>query len=156
MERDNQTQIAVLSTKLESMADVIDRMDHAIQRIADMNESMSKLLAVHSEKLEKQDKVDDILFNKIDNLTDRCNTEFQIVKEGCRRDILMVKDRLQSIERRMYMAMGGILVLSFFIRPIISTVTEHLFFPDRGAIIESVVKVANEPGNGRIHHPDFS
>ena len=67
MERDNQTQIAVLSTKLESMADVIDRMDHAIQRIADMNESLSKLLAVHSEKLEKQDKVDDILFSKIDN-----------------------------------------------------------------------------------------
>ena len=156
METNNQTQIAVLSTKLESMADVIDRMDHAISRIADMNESMSKLLAVHSEKLEKQDKVDDILFTKIDNLADRCNSEFASVKEGCRRDILLVKDRLQNIEKRMYMALGGVLVLSFFIRPIISTFAEHLFFPDRGAIIESVVKVANEPGNGRIHHPDFS
>jgi len=156
METNNQTQIAVLSTKLESMADVIDRMDQAIGRIADMNEQMSKLLAVHSEKLEKQDKVDDILFTKIDNLTDKCNAEFQIVKEGCRRDILMVKDRLQGIEKRMYMALGGILVLSFFVRPVISTFAEHLFLSGKSATIESVVKVANEPGNRRIHHPYFS
>ena len=156
METNNQTQIAVLSTKLESMADVIDRMDHAISRIADMNEQMSKLLAVHSEKLEKQDKIDDILFTKIDNLTEKCNAEFASVKEGCRRDILLVKDRLQIIERRVYIALGGLLVLSFFIRPVISTFTEHLFFSDKSATIESVVKVANEPGNGRIHHPYFS
>ena len=154
MERQQtEVQLAILDTKFDSLENVIDRMENSIQKITAVNERMGELLAVHAEKLNKQDKVDDILFEKFDGFRSECKVEFNAIKDGCKRDILLVNERLRQIEKRVFMATGAVVLLSFFIRPAITGAFQGLFSGAKSATIERVVDLSYESGNGRIHQP---
>ena len=154
MERQQtEVQLAILDTKFDSLENVIGRMENSIQKITAVNERMGELLAVHAEKINKQDKVDEILFEKFDGFRSECKVEFNAIKDGCKRDILLVNERLRQIEKRVFMATGAVVLLSFFIRPAITGAFQGLFSGAKSATIERVVDLSYESGNGRIHQP---
>ena len=154
MERQQtEVQLAILDTKFDSLENVIGRMENSIQKITAVNERMGELLAVHAEKINKQDKVDEILFEKFDGFRSECKVEFNAIKDGCKRDILLVNERLRQIEKRVFMATGAVVLLSFFIRPAITGAFQRLFSGAKSATIERVVDLSYESGNGRIHQP---
>ena len=73
---------------------------------------------MHNEKLEKQDKVDEVLFEKVDNLHRDFNRETQAIKKGCERDIRLVDERLRLMEKKMWSIAGGLTIVSFLVSPI--------------------------------------
>ena len=79
---------------------------------------MGQLLAVHNEKLDKQDKIDEVLFEKIDRLSADVNRETSAIKKGCERDIRMVDNRLRLMEKKMWSIAGGLTIVSFLVSPI--------------------------------------
>ena len=79
---------------------------------------MGELLAVHNEKLEKQDKVDDILFEKIKRVEEKLDRHAADIKKGCERDIMLVDGRLRTIEKKMWTIAGSIAVISVIVSPI--------------------------------------
>ena len=62
---------------------IIERLERVVDSLQDNSVKMGQLLAVHNEKLEKQDKVDEVLFEKVDNLHRDFNRETQAIKKGC-------------------------------------------------------------------------
>ena len=76
---------------------------------------MGQLLAVHNEKLDKQDQIDDVLFEKLDNLNKDFNRETNAIKKGCERDIRKVDDRLRVMEKKMWSIFGGLAIVSFMV-----------------------------------------
>jgi hypothetical protein len=79
---------------------------------------MGQILAVHNEKLDKQDKIDEVLFEKIDRLHADVNRETEAIKKGCERDIRKVDDRLRTMEKKMWSIFGALAVISFLVSPI--------------------------------------
>ena len=79
---------------------------------------MGQLLAVHNEKLDKQDKIDEVLFEKIDRLSADVNRETNAIKKGCERDIRKVDDRLRLMEKKMWSIAGGLTIVSFLVSPL--------------------------------------
>ena len=79
---------------------------------------MGELLAVHNEKLEKQDKVDDILFEKIKRVEEKLDRHANDIKKGCERDIMLVDNRLRMMEKKMWTIAGALTVISFVVSPI--------------------------------------
>ena len=79
---------------------------------------MGQLLAVHNEKLDKQDRIDEVLFEKIDNLSKDMNRETASIKKGCERDIRMVDDRLRTMEKKMWSIFGALSIISFLVSPV--------------------------------------
>ena len=79
---------------------------------------MGQLLAVHNEKLDKQDQIDGVLFEKIDNLNKDMNRETEAIKKGCERDIRMVDDRLRMMEKKMWSIFGALSIISFLVSPV--------------------------------------
>ena len=79
---------------------------------------MGQLLAVHNEKLDKQDKVDEVLFEKLDRLSADLNRETLSIKKGCERDIRLVDQRLRVMEKKMWTIAGALTVISFAVSPI--------------------------------------
>ena len=76
---------------------------------------MGQLLAVHNEKLDKQDKIDEVLFEKLDRLSADVNRETDLIKKGCERDIRLVDDRLRVMEKKMWTIAGALSVICFFV-----------------------------------------
>ena len=79
---------------------------------------MGQLLAVHNEKLDKQDKVDEVLFEKLDRLSTDLNRETNSIKKGCERDIRLVDQRLRLMEKKMWTIAGALTVISFIVSPV--------------------------------------
>ena len=48
---------------------IIVRLEKVVESLQENSVKMGQLLAVHNEKLDKQDKIDEILFEKIDRLS---------------------------------------------------------------------------------------
>ncbi len=80
---------------------------------------MGQLLAVHNEKLDKQDRIDAVLFEKVDNLSLDLKRETEAIKKGCERDIRKVDDRLRNIEKKMWTIAGSLTIIIFMVSPII-------------------------------------
>ena len=88
-------EVAVLGQKLEDLKHIVIKIDAAIEKISEVNSSVSKMLAVHEERITKQEEIDTVLFAKIDKLRDKMD-----------RDHDGVMQRIQLIEKRMWMAVG--------------------------------------------------
>ena len=76
------------------------------------------MLAVHDEKLEKQDRIDAVLFEKIKQVDEKLDKHANDIKKGCERDIMLVDKRLRVIEKKMWTIAGALTVISFVVSPI--------------------------------------
>ena len=122
---------------------IIERLERVVDSLQENSVKMGQLLAVHNEKLEKQDKVDEVLFEKVDNLHRDFNRETQAIKKGCERDIRMVDERLRLMEKKMWSIAGGLTIVSFLVSPIGQRFIRPLTDPNKTATIEHSVSLVD-------------
>ena len=97
---------------------VLDRLERVIETLQDNSVKMGQMLAVHDEKLDKQDRIDAVLFEKIESVHREVNRQSSEIKAGCERDIRKVDERLRKIEMKMWTIAGSIAIISFVVAPI--------------------------------------
>ena len=97
---------------------ILERLEKVVDTLQENSMKMGQLLAVHNEKLDKQDKIDEVLFEKLDRLSADVNRETLSIKKGCERDIRLVDDRLRVMEKKMWTIAGALTVISFIVSPI--------------------------------------
>ena len=97
---------------------MLDRLERVIETLQDNSVKMGQMLAVHDEKLDKQDRIDAVLFEKIESVHREVNRQSSEIKAGCERDIRKVDDRLRTIEMKMWTIAGAISIISFVVSPI--------------------------------------
>ena len=97
---------------------ILERLERVVESLQENSSKMGQLLAVHNEKLDKQDQIDGVLFEKIDNLNKDMNRETEAIKKGCERDIRMVDDRLRMMEKKMWSIFGALSIISFLVSPV--------------------------------------
>ena len=90
-----EVKVAILEEKLQNFEAVVSKLDSAIEKIAEVNNNVSRMLAVHEERIGKQEEIDSILFDKIDKLRDKMD-----------RDHDGVVARLSKLERKLWIAIG--------------------------------------------------
>ena len=110
-------------------AAILERLEKVVQSLQENSVKMGELLAVHNEKLDKQDQIDGILFEKIDNLNKDLNRETEAIKKGCERDIRMVDTRLRVIEKKMWTIAGSLTIIIFMVSPVIQKVLRGTLTP---------------------------
>ena len=97
---------------------IIERLEKVVESLQENSVKMGQLLAVHNEKLDKQDRVDEVLFEKLDNLSKDMNRETASINKGCERDIRMVDERLRVMEKKMWSIFGALSIISFLVSPV--------------------------------------
>ena len=90
-----QIKLAVLEEKLQNFETLVSRLDSAIEKLAEVNNNVSRMLAVHEERITKQEDIDSVLFDKIDKLRDKMDSDHDIVTQ-----------RLSLLERKLWIGIG--------------------------------------------------
>ena len=108
---------------------VVERLERVIEALQDNSIKMGQMLAVHDEKLDKQDRIDAVLFEKVESLHREVNRRAQEIKDGCERDIRKVDDRLRLMEKKMWSIAGAIAIISFVVSPIEQRVVGTILTP---------------------------
>ena len=97
---------------------VVERLERVIEALQDNSIKMGQMLAVHDEKLDKQDRIDAVLFEKVESVHREVNRRAKEIKDGCERDIRKVDDRLRVMEKKMWSIFGALSVISFIVSPV--------------------------------------
>ncbi len=119
---------------------VVERLERVIDTLSDNSIKMGQMLAVHDEKLDKQDRIDAVLFEKVESVHREVNRRAQEIKDGCERDIRKVDDRLRVIEKKMWTIFGGLALISFIVSPVGQKVIRPLLTPvPPSVIVDSTV-----------------
>ena len=92
---------------------ILERLEKVVETLQDNSVKMGQLLAVHDEKLDKQDRIDAVLFEKIESLHRAVDRETELIRKGCERDIRKVDDRLRLMEKKMWSIFGALAIISF-------------------------------------------
>ena len=94
---------------------ILERLEKVVDSLQDNSVKMGQLLAVHNEKLDKQDRIDAVLFEKIESVHREVNRRSEEIKKGCERDIRLVDDRLRVMEKKMWTIFGALSIISFLV-----------------------------------------
>ena len=99
-------------------AAILERLEKVVSSLQENSVKMGQLLAVHDEKLTKQDRIDAVLFEKIEQVDVKLDRHAETIKKGCERDIRLVDNRLRLMEKKMWSIFGGLAIISFVVSPI--------------------------------------
>ena len=116
-------------------AAILERLEKVVQSLQENSVKMGELLAVHNEKLDKQDRIDAVLFEKIESLHKDMGRATDEIKKGCERDIRLVDQRLRMMEKKMWTIAGALTVISFVVSPIGQRFMSSLTVPPQSSII---------------------
>ena len=97
---------------------ILERLERIVESLQENSVKMGQLLAVHNEKLDKQDRIDAVLFEKIEQVDEKLDRHANDIKKGCERDIRLVDGRLRTIEKKMWTIAGALTIISFVVSPL--------------------------------------
>ena len=123
---DLKVQIAGLKKDIENVNSIQGRLDTAIDKLTDVSTCVKSMLAVHEEKISRQEQLDDVIFDKlkerageIDNVHKELSKEIQQVEKRLLVEIKQLKldigGRVGILEKYRWLIMGGAIVIGWFI-----------------------------------------
>ena len=116
---------------------ILERVERVVEALQDNSVKMGELLAVHNEKLDKQDRIDAVLFEKIETLHKDMDRATDEIKKGCERDIRLVDQRLRVMEKKMWSIAGALTIISFVVSPMGQRFLRGLTQPPQSSIIQT-------------------
>ena len=116
-------------------AAILERLERVVESLQDNSVKMGQLLAVHNEKLDKQDRIDAVLFEKVESVHREVNRRADEIKKGCERDIRLVDNRLRIIEKKMWSIAGALTIISFLVSVPGQKVLSNMLTPQPSATI---------------------
>jgi seryl-tRNA synthetase len=101
--------IAVLEQKLIDFSGIVGKLDNAIEKLSEVNTNITKMLAVHNERIEQCNKTDNLIVKMIDDLKDENEKEHKEVKQK----INTIETKIEELAKTKWtvMGIGTILVL---------------------------------------------
>jgi len=117
---DDQVKLALLEQKVDDLKPIIHKLDATIEKLSEVNTTVSRMLAVHEERLSKSEEIDSVLFAKIDELRDKMDSDHN-----------SVLSRLQDLEKKVWIGIGCVAAVSIIIqtgwinlspKPVVSTI----------------------------------
>ena len=130
---EEEVKVAVLETRLENFETLVSRLDSAIEKIAEVNNNVSRMLAVHEQRISKQEEIDEVLFDKIDKLRDKMDSDHDSVTK-----------RLSLLEKKLWIGMGAMAAILVITNPQSIKTLRPLISSTESAILTPVVASVNE------------
>ena len=123
---DIRVELEGIKKDLENVSSINSRLDTAIEKLADVSSSIKSMLAVHEEKIERQEKTDEVIFEKIKDRADEIDSVYRELQREInqveRRLLIEIKalrndigGRVTMLEKLKWVLLGAGIVLVFFI-----------------------------------------
>ena len=124
----DQTEIKVdiesLKKDIENINNIQGRLDTAIDKLTDVSTSIKSMLAVHEEKIQRQEQVDDIIFRKlkerdseVDDIFRDLQREMDQVEKRLLNEIRSLRNdiggRVGVLEKYRWIILGGVLAIGW-------------------------------------------
>ena len=121
---DIKVDIESLRKDIENMNTINGRIDTAIDKLTDVSTSIKSMLAVHAEKIQRQEKIDEVIFDKLKDRADEISDVYRELKKDVemseKRLLIEIKSlkndigaRVGVLERYKWLILGGAIVIGW-------------------------------------------
>ena len=121
---DIRVQLESLTKDIENINNIQGRLDTAIDKLTDVSTSIKSMLAVHEEKIQRQEQVDDIIFRKlkerdseVDDIFRDLQREMDQVEKRLLNEIRSLRNdiggRVGGLEKYRWIILGGFLAIGW-------------------------------------------
>ena len=118
--------IAGLKKDVEQVNQIHNRLDTAIDKLTDVSTSIKQMLAVHEEKISRQEQTDEVIFTKlrerqleIDTVYKELQKEIQQTEKRLLIEIKSLKldigGRVGTLEKYKWLILGGSIVVGWIV-----------------------------------------
>ena len=98
---EQKTSIEVLKNELQSMSNVNNKIDTAITKLTDVSTSIKSKLAVHEERIGKQEDVDKAIFNLLESRRIESENKFEDLHSRLNKSVKDLREEVELIEKRL-------------------------------------------------------
>ena len=123
---DIRVQLESLRKDIENSTSIQSRLDTAIDKLTDVSTSIKSMLAVHEEKIQRQEQVDDIIFDKLKARQDEINhiqkdltASIELSEKRLLCEIKTIRndigDRVSMLEKWKWLILGGSVVVGWIL-----------------------------------------
>ena len=95
------TDLQVLKNEVEQVASVNTKLDNAIDKLTDISGSIKSMLAVHEEKLSKQEEIDKAIFNLLENRRVESDSKFEDIHGRLNKSVENLREEVELSEKRL-------------------------------------------------------
>jgi len=118
--------IESLRKDIENVNSIHNRLDTAIDRLTDVSSSIKSMLAVHEEKIQRQEKIDEVIFDKLKDRAEEISDVYRELKKDIelveKRVLIEIKSlkndigsRVGMLEKYRHIIIGGAIVVGFIL-----------------------------------------
>ena len=123
---DIKVQLAGLKKDIENVSNLNSRLDLAIEKLTDVSTSIKSMLAVHEEKITRQEKIDEVIFEKLKDRADEISDVYRELKKDVemseKRLLIEIKSlkndigaRVGVLEKYRWIIIGGAIVIGWIL-----------------------------------------
>ena len=121
---DIKVQLAGLKKDIENVSNLNSRLDTAIEKLTDVSTSIKSMLAVHEEKIQRQEQIDDVIFTKLKERADEIDNVYRDLQREInqteKRLLVEIKSlrndiggRVGVLEKWRWLIIGGAIVIGW-------------------------------------------
>ena len=121
---DIKVQLESLRKDIESVNSINNRLDTAIDKLTDVSTSIKQMLAVHEEKIQRQEQIDEVIFNKLKDRADEIDNVYRDLQREIsqteKRLLIEIKSlkndigsRVGVLEKWRWLILGGAIVIGW-------------------------------------------
>jgi ElaB/YqjD/DUF883 family membrane-anchored ribosome-binding protein len=115
MIENNRTEIEVLKKDMELMASLASKFDTAIDRLTTVSNSIDKMLAIHENRLENQERQSEIIHTRITEFKKELLEEIKQLRKENEEQHKSVSDRLEKLEKWRWFVVGVAAAIGFIL-----------------------------------------
>jgi len=121
---DIKVQLESLRKDIESVNSINNRLDTAIDKLTDVSTSIKQMLAVHEEKIQRQEQIDEVIFTKLKDRADEIDNVYRDLQREIsqteKRLLIEIKSlkndigsRVGVLEKWRWLILGGAIVIGW-------------------------------------------
>ena len=134
---DLKVELSGIKKDIEQVNNLNGRLDTAIEKLTDVSTSIKQMLAVHEEKIARQEQIDEVIFEKlkerageIDTVHRELSKEIQHLEKRLLVEIKTIKldfgGRVSMLEKYRWIIMGGAIVIGWILATNFKTIIEMM------------------------------
>ena len=121
---DIKVQLESLRKDIENVNSIQGKLDTAIDKLTDVSTSIKQMLAVHEEKIQRQEQIDEVIFNKLKDRADEIDNVYRDLQREInqteKRLLIEIKSlkndigsRVGVLEKWRWLILGGAIVIGW-------------------------------------------
>jgi uncharacterized coiled-coil DUF342 family protein len=128
-----ETKIAILEERIDVYEKMMNKIDAAIEKISENSQNISQMLAIHNEKIDQCNKLDDVILKMVEEIKEDSKEQHDEIRKELNGRIDTIEKKVDNLSQFRWKAIGALGLITFALAA----------FP----VIKSVLTVQSNTGN---------